>query len=83
VDAMAELERKRPDGRGVGGPARKTVVTLKACAEWKTWLDKFAVHCLLGLADSMERSLLFFAQPIAALECRRSDEFSWMFNLAS
>jgi hypothetical protein len=57
-------ERK---GRGPGrpkrvGPARETVVALKGSLEWKAWLDGFAGHCRLGLADTIEQSLLCYAK---------------------
>jgi hypothetical protein len=59
---MADLERRRP-GRPKGkGPARETVVALKGSLEWKAWLDGFAGHCRLGLADTIEQSLLCYAQ---------------------
>jgi hypothetical protein len=38
------------------------VVALKGSAEWKTWLDGFAVHCRLGLADTIEQSLIGYAK---------------------
>jgi len=44
------------------GPARETVVALKGSPEWKTWLDGFAGHCRLGLADTIEQSLLSYAE---------------------
>ncbi len=54
---------RRKSGRPRGqGPARETVVALKGSAEWKTWLDGFAGHCRLGLADTIEQSLDCYAQ---------------------
>jgi hypothetical protein len=44
------------------GPPRETVVALKGSPEWKAWLDGFAGHCRLGLADTIEQSLLCYAQ---------------------
>jgi hypothetical protein len=44
------------------GPARETVVALKGSAVWKAWLDEFAGHCRLGLADTIEQSLDYYAQ---------------------
>ncbi len=49
----------RPKGKG---PAREAVVALKGSAEWKAWLDGFANHCRLGLADTIEQSLLFYSE---------------------
>lgn len=56
-----------PGGRGPGrprnsGPTRETVVALKGTADWKAWLDDFADHCRLGLADTIEQALLQYAQ---------------------
>jgi hypothetical protein len=55
-------EKKRP-GRPKGpGPARGTVVALKGSRKWKDWLNKFAGHCRLGLADTIEQSLICYAE---------------------
>lgn len=54
---------KRKRGRPKGdGPARETVVALKGAPTWKEWLDEFADHCRLGLADTIEQSLLSYAR---------------------
>jgi hypothetical protein len=37
-------------------------VALKGSTEWKAWLDGFAGHCRLGLADTIEQSLLCYAK---------------------
>jgi hypothetical protein len=37
-------------------------VALKGSPEWKAWLDEFAGHCRLGLADTIEQSLDHYAQ---------------------
>jgi hypothetical protein len=37
-------------------------VALKGSLEWKAWLDGFAGHCRLGLADTIEQSLLSYAK---------------------
>lgn len=57
VQLMAESERRRPGRPKREGPPRETVVALKGSREWKAWLDKFANHCRLGLADTIEQSL--------------------------
>jgi len=62
VDAMAEPERRGPGRPRRTGPARETVVALKGSPEWKSWLDGFAGHCRLGLADTIEQSLLVYAK---------------------
>ena len=62
VDAMGEPERRGPGRPRRVGPARETVVALKGSPEWKTWLDAFAGHCRLGLADTIEQSLDYYAQ---------------------
>ena len=43
-------------------PVRETVVALKGSPEWKTWLDGFAYHCRLGMADTIEQSLVYYAR---------------------
>lgn len=59
---MSEPERRRPGRPKRVGPARETVVALKGLPEWKAWLDGFAGHCRLGLADTIEQSLLCYAK---------------------
>jgi hypothetical protein len=59
---MSELERRRPGRPKRAGPERATVVALKGSPEWKAWLDGFASHCRLGLADTIEQSLLGYAK---------------------
>jgi hypothetical protein len=59
---MAEAERKKPGRPKRVGPSRETVVALKGSAEWKAWLDAFAIHCRLGLADTIEQALLYYAR---------------------
>jgi hypothetical protein len=61
VDSMEETERRKRGRPRRTGPARETVVALKGSPEWKTWLDGFAVHCRLGLADTIEQSLMCYA----------------------
>jgi hypothetical protein len=59
---MTERERRGPGRPRRVGPARETVVALKGSLEWKAWLDGFADHCRLGLADTIEQSLLCYAK---------------------
>ena len=59
---MAEPKRRKPGRPRRVGPARETVVALKGSPEWKAWLDGFADHCRLGLADTIEQSLDYYAQ---------------------
>ncbi len=59
---MTAQERKKPGRPKRVGPARETVVALKGSTEWKVWLDGFAGHCRLGLADTIEQSLDYYAQ---------------------
>jgi hypothetical protein len=62
VGRMTERTPKKP-GRPKGdGPVRETVVALKGSVEWKAWLDEFADHCRLGLADTIEQSLLDYSK---------------------
>jgi hypothetical protein len=37
-------------------------VALKGTPQWKAWLDGFAGHCRLGLADTIEQSLDCYAR---------------------
>lgn len=39
-----------------------TVLAVKGTTDWKAWLDEFATHCGLGLGDTIEQSLLFYAR---------------------
>ncbi len=59
---MAELKRRKPGRPKRDGPARETVVALKGSRDWKAWLDRFANHCRLGLADTIEQSLDHYAE---------------------
>jgi hypothetical protein len=59
---MTGQERRRPGRPKREGPARETVIALKGSTEWKAWLDGFAEHCRLGLADTVEQSLLWYAK---------------------
>jgi hypothetical protein len=61
-EPMKEPERRRPGRPKRAGPARETVVALKGTTEWKAWLDGFSGHCRLGLADTIEQSLLCYAK---------------------
>jgi hypothetical protein len=59
---MVEPKRGNPGRPKRSGPIRETVVAMKGSAEWKAWLDGFAGHCRLGLADTIEQSLLCYAK---------------------
>ena len=59
---MTDQERKRPGRPKREGPSRETVLAMKGSPEWKAWLDAFAGHCRLGLADTIEQSLLHYAR---------------------
>jgi hypothetical protein len=62
VATMTEKKRRKP-GRPKGtGPVRETVISLKGTPEWKEWLDGFAEHCRLGIADTIEQSLIVYAK---------------------
>ncbi len=61
VEPMVKPKRKS-SGRPKGAePVRGTVVALKGSLEWKAWLDSFSGHCRLGLADTIEQSLVYYA----------------------
>ncbi len=62
MGTMTDPGRRRPGRPRREGPARETVVALKGSPEWKAWLDGFAIHCRLGLADTIEQSLLSYAK---------------------
>ena len=58
---LVELIRRKP-GRPKGLlPPRGTVVALKGSREWKLWLDEFSNHCRLGVADTIEQSLVYYS----------------------
>jgi hypothetical protein len=62
VKPVAEPKRKESDRPRRGGLVRETVVALKGTPEWKVWLDNFSGHCRLGLADTIEQSLVYYAE---------------------
>jgi hypothetical protein len=56
-------ENTRPRGRPKGsGPPRGNVLALKGSPEWKAWLDAFADHCRLKLADTVDQALAAYAE---------------------
>ncbi len=59
---MVEPKRGNPGRPKRSGPIRGTVVALKGSTGWKAWLDGFASHCRLGLADTIEQSLISYAK---------------------
>jgi hypothetical protein len=59
---MVEPKRRITGRPKRSEPIRETVVALKGSTEWKTWLDDFSSHCRLGLADTIEQSLLYYAK---------------------
>jgi hypothetical protein len=62
VATMPEKKRRKP-GRPKGpNPVRETVISLKGRPEWKAWLDGFAEHCRLGMADTIEQALMVYAK---------------------
>jgi hypothetical protein len=62
VATMAKPERRRPGRPRNAAPRRETVVAIKGSAEWKSWLDGFSAHCRLGLSDTIEQSLVYYAE---------------------
>jgi hypothetical protein len=62
VNPMLEPKRSKSDRAKRLGPIRGTVVALKGSAGWKAWLDGFASHCRLGLSDTIEQSLVYYAK---------------------
>ena len=61
VGMMAKPEQRRV-GRPRRAARRETVIAIKGSAEWKSWLDGFSSHCRLGLSDTIEQSLVFYAE---------------------
>jgi hypothetical protein len=59
---MVEPKRGVPGRPKRSGPIRETVVALKGSKGWKAWLDGFASHCRLGLADTIEQSLIAYSE---------------------
>ena len=62
VGMMAKPERRRPGRPRRALSKRETVVAIKGSTEWKSWLDAFSSHCRLGLSDTIEQSLVYYAQ---------------------
>lgn len=62
VELMAKTERNRPGRPRLAAPRRGTVLAIKGSAEWKSWLDAFSSHCRLGLSDTIEQSLVHYAE---------------------
>ncbi len=59
---MTGEERRNRAVLGGGGRYVRQWLQLKGSQEWKSWLDGFAGHCRLGLADTVEQSLLCYAK---------------------
>jgi hypothetical protein len=62
VGMMAKPKRRRPGRPKREAPRRETVVAIKGSTEWKSWLDEFSLHCRLGLSDTIEQSLVYYAE---------------------
>jgi hypothetical protein len=62
VWVMANPKRRGPGRPRQAGPRRETVVAIKGSTEWKSWLDRFSLHCRLGLSDTIEQSLMHYAE---------------------
>ena len=60
-ELMGQSNTRKPGRRKGLAPTRETVVALKGSTEWKSWLDGFSSHCRLGLADTIEQSLVYYA----------------------
>jgi hypothetical protein len=58
---MSEPEKRKP-GRPKVNAKREPVVVLKGVPDFKTWLDAFAEHCGLSLADTLGQSLIAYAE---------------------
>jgi hypothetical protein len=61
VGMMEKPRRRRPGRPKLAEPRRETVVAIKGSTEWKSWLDGFSSHCRLGLSDTIEQSLVYYA----------------------
>lgn len=61
VEPMVKIERRKAGRPKSGGPVRATVVALKGSPAWKAWLDDFSGYCRLGLANTIEQSLIYYA----------------------
>jgi hypothetical protein len=59
---MEGQDQRKPGRPKRAGPAPETVIAMKGSRVWKEWLDGFADHCRLGLADTVEQSLLYYAK---------------------
>ena len=62
VGMMAKPERRKLGRPRRAAPRRETVLAIKGSTEWKSWLDEFSLHCRLGLSDTIEQSLFYYAE---------------------
>ena len=62
VGMMAKPERRKPGRPRRAVSRRETVIAIKGSKEWKLWLDSFSSHCRLGLSDTIEQSLVYYAE---------------------
>jgi hypothetical protein len=54
--------KKKPGRPKGGGIRRETVLGLKGTPEWKTWLEEFAEHCRLSMADTIDQAVAEHAE---------------------
>ena len=59
--AVMARKKSRP-GRPKAMTKRESIVNLKGVPEFKTWLDEFADHCGLSIADTIGQALHHYAE---------------------
>jgi hypothetical protein len=60
--ASVAMGKKKAVGRPRAATKRGPIVNLKGVPEFKTWLDGFAEHCGLSIADTIGQALLHYAE---------------------
>jgi hypothetical protein len=56
------MTKKKAVGRPKAAAKRESIVNLKGVPEFKNWLDGFAEHCGLSIADTIGQALQHYAE---------------------
>lgn len=59
---MTTMTEKRKPGRPKVTTKRQSIINIKGVPEYKTWLDEFADHVGLSVADTIGMALAGFAE---------------------
>jgi hypothetical protein len=54
--------KKRAPGRPRVAVKRESMLNLKGVPDYKAWLDDFAGHCDLSIADTIGQALAYYAE---------------------